>query len=218
MDVILLIEFIESVNKIAIVAFLVTLIIVGYEIYLLIKEKKKEEKPVIPEFRGDQSYGEVKVANVKKTEEKTIYRKSNTKLIVILIVLMVFFAAIYIGGLLIKGEGLDNELSSRRARVIRSAGIKLYSKDWVEISEAEYTNFKGKNIFIGVKDITGSDIDKARIRVNSDQWELEDETSKLNSDHNVYYISYKVATDAAQLKIEAQLHRKEHGWLTEQDI
>lgn len=220
MDVVLIIEFIESINKIAVVAFFLTSIFVAYEVYLLIKQKKKEEKPVIPEFKGDQSYGQIKVATVKPKEEKKIYRRPNTKLIIILIVLMVFFAVVYLVGLSVKGRNSFKGGVSEGAgsATIASQGIEIYSPVWQKIEEDEFASFQGgEKIFIGIKTIPRVDIDKARIRVNSDQWRIEDETSALKKELNLYYIEYQVATGQSQLKIEAQLHSASEDWLAEQD-
>jgi hypothetical protein len=71
----------------------------------------------------------------------------------------------------------------------------------------------GYKVFIGVKNISGIDIDKARIRINADKWNLEDETSKLEIKTGLFYKEYQIATNETKLKIEAQLHSQTEGWL-----
>ncbi len=213
--------FIKSINKIAIIAFVITFFFICYEIHLLIKEKKTKRKPIIPEFKVDQKYGRVKVAKlVTKKEEKEFYQKSNPRLIIFLIILMFLFGGLFLTGILVKEENvnpnLSNVSSTPLVKVVSSTGIKIYNEKWGEVPDEKLTFLKGGDkIFIGIKNIFGVDNDKARIRINTDKWIAEDETVDLNQEFNLFYKEYQIATDETKLKIEAQLHSRKEGWLGE---
>jgi len=71
----------------------------------------------------------------------------------------------------------------------------------------------GEVIYIALENISGSDIDRARIRVNTDSWSISDETDLYNSQKKIFYRQYQVASNESVLKIEAQLHSRADGWL-----
>jgi len=213
--------FIKSINKIAMAAFVITSIFVGYEINLLIKEKRAKKKPSIPEFKIDQKYGQVKMAtSVTPKEKKEFYQKPNPRLIIFLIILMFLFGTLFLVGALIKEEKTNSNLSNISPtpliKIVSSPGIKIYNEKWEEIPDEKLTLLKdGDRIFIGIKKILGVDNDKARIRVNADQWAIEDEAVNLNQELNLFYREYQIATSESRLKIEAQLHLPKEGWLGE---
>lgn len=213
--------FIKSINKIAIIAFVVTFFFNCYEIYLLIKEKKTKRKPIIPEFKVDQKYGRVKVATlVTQKEEKEFYQKSNPRLIIFLILLMFLFGGLFLVGITVKEEKVNPNLSNVSppplVKIVSSTGIKIYNEKWEEIPDEKLTFLKGGDkIFIGIKNIFGVDNDKARIRINVDKWVAKDETIDLNQKFNLFYKEYQIATNETQLKIEVQLHSRKEGWLAE---
>jgi hypothetical protein len=217
MDIII---FIKSINKIAVAAFFITFFLVGFEIYLLIKEKKTKEKPSIPEFKSNQRYGEIKAATVKKIkEEKAIYKKPNLKLMIVFIILMFLFGGLFLIGRLVKVENNkrpQNMISSSVTKTLTSAGIKIYNEKWEEISDDKLSFLKkGDKILVAIKNIAGADINKARIRINSNKWQPEEEITNLNQELNIFYKEYQIATNETQLKIEAQLHSQKDGWLGE---
>lgn len=215
--------FIQSINKIAIITFFMTSILVIFEIYLLIKEKKTQEKPLIPEFKTDKKYKKYEkikpVLVIKKEEEKRVYQKPNLKLTVIFIIFMFFSGIIFLLGKLTFNQPSKNQLKinpTPMVKTVSSPGIKIYNENWEEISEEKLSSLKpGDKIFIGIKTIIGVDIDKARIKINSDKWMPEDEVANFNQKLNLFYKEYQIATDESQLKIEAQLHSQKEGWLGE---
>ena len=73
----------------------------------------------------------------------------------------------------------------------------------------------GKKIIIGIQTIVEADIDRARIKINTKDWQISDITTLFNPQLKVYYREYIVATGTAQLKIDAQLHSASDGWLGE---
>lgn len=215
-----LIVFIKSINKIAIIAFFITFFLVCFEIYLLIKEKKREEKPTIPDFKTNQKYGKIKAATVLKIKkEKPIYKKANPKLVIVFVVLMILFGGLFLIGRLVETDGSEKSriIPSPPAKTVTSEGIKIYNQKWKEIPDERLPFLKGGDkILVTIKNIPGVDIDKARIRINSDKWRLSDEVTDLNKRLNVFYKEYQIATGEKRLKIEAQLHSLKDGWLAEE--
>ncbi len=210
--------FIKSVNKIAIIAFAITLFFIITEIYFLIRQKKKGTRPVIPEFKGSQSYTKLKIADLPKTsDKKNIFNKPSQRYLVILLGILFFLGFIYFLGIILK----DNKTSSvptannqSSISVVSSSGIKLYNKSWQELTVSDILKLKtGDKFIIGISGIVDLPVDKARIRVNQQEWLPQNEVTLFNNKENVYYKEYEIATAAARLVIEAQLHTKAEGWL-----
>lgn len=215
-----LIIFIKSINKIAIFSFFITFFLLCFEIYLLIKQKKRKKNPFIPEFKANRQYSQLKPAVIiKSKEEKTIYKTPNLKLTIVFFILMLIFGGLFVVGRVIEQEPNRSSLAPTPSFILKtvtSAGIKIYNEKWEEIPDEKLSFLKGGDkIFVGIKSILGADVDKARIRINSDQWTKEDEVSNFNQKLNLFYREYQIATEETKLKIEAQLHSKENGWLAE---
>ncbi|OGK22047.1 hypothetical protein A3C23_03105 [Candidatus Roizmanbacteria bacterium RIFCSPHIGHO2_02_FULL_37_13b] len=208
----------KSVNKIAIIAFLITFIAIIYEIYLLVNEKNQSAKPIIPDFRGSNKIPSVKVARLQSKHENIILSRPNKRLIIILFIILITFGIIYAMGFILKVSDLEltNTTSGEKTtvKIISSSGIKLYNMQWKELDGVEIGSIKsGDLIYITLANVQGGDIDKARIRVNNDGWVSNDETILFDKQKNIFYRQYKVASTESVLKIEAQLHSKEDGWL-----
>jgi len=216
-----IIVFIKSINKIALLAFFVTSVFIAYEIYLLKKEREKKKKPAIPEFKVNQKYGKIPTTKiVVKKEERMFYQKPNTRLIFFLIVLMFFFGGLFLIGIIAKEEKTQPRtggiIPTPIARIVSSPGIKIYNERWQEIPDEKLPFLKaGDKIFIGIKNISGTDTNKARIRINANKWTVGDETDKLNQKFDLFYKEYQIASGETRLKIEAQLHSQKDGWLGE---
>lgn len=202
-----------SFNKLSLLAFIVVLGFLGYEIHAFKKESKKGSKPVIPRFTGDTP---LKTANATfvKEENGTIERK-DIKIFIVLGVLLVVFGVLTLIGF--TKVGTDTSASSARVSPVTytaSNGIQVFNEDFTVLTENEISTLTaGKRIIIGVETVREADIDRARIRVNRPTWNLTDVTTQFNKDLNVYYISYEIPQDATELTIEAQLHSAEDGWL-----
>lgn len=217
-----LIHILSSINKISMLAFIVTLIFLLYEIYLFKKESLQKIKPKIPEFKETKLSTPTTFTRVivEKKEEST--KKPTIAPLLIAFILMVFFGLLSLVGFLNPGvmkkevgEKKGTARSNQGVNIIPSSGIKIYDDKWQELKNE--VDFKKINIdtqiYIGVETIKEADIDKARVRVNKDNWKVEHVTSQFNKEKNVYYKEYKIGSSESKLKIEAQLHSISDGWL-----
>jgi hypothetical protein len=101
-------------------------------------------------------------------------------------------------------------------KVITSDGILIFDENFNLLKDEELNKLEPqKKIIVGIKTLEGTDIDKARIRINKNIWQPEDETKKFEKKNKVFYIEYRPASDESRLKIEAQLHSRSDGWLAE---
>jgi len=96
-------NLLSYINKASLLAFIVTILIVGYQVYILRKEKKKEQAPTIPDFREAASGNKV-VANftnlpaslTMKEAKKANYSKLIFLIISLLTIMVVIFVFILI--------------------------------------------------------------------------------------------------------------------------
>ncbi|OGK56676.1 hypothetical protein A3J15_03255 [Candidatus Roizmanbacteria bacterium RIFCSPLOWO2_02_FULL_38_10] len=210
--------FISSVNKIAIVAFIITFIAIIYEIYLLIHEKSHASKPFIPDLRATGKTSTVKVAAIRQKPEKIKLNRPNKRTLFLLIAIFIIFCVIYALGNLLQifepNITNRNNIDKTTVKIISSSGIKIYDMNFQEQDGITDKNIRsGEVIYIALENISGSDIDRARIRVNTDSWSISDETDLYNSQKKIFYRQYQVASNESVLKIEAQLHSRADGWL-----
>lgn len=210
--------YLSSINKISILAFIATLGYLIYEVRLLKKEKQKNVKPIIPQF--DQAATPIPIETQQIVTDEIASKKSNYHkiMLTVLIVMLGFFGLTTILGFINAGKEKDNTAAKSQVVVqeVRSQGIKVYDSKWAEFKDDTVTAINpGDILYIGVSNIRGTDVDKARIRVNKGQWTPETITEKYDQPHNVYYVEHTVGTGEAQLQIEAQLHSKTDGWLSE---
>lgn len=212
--------FLKSVNKIAIAAFLITGFILLYEIYLFVKQKKNDKKaPKIPQLQKVSLVGIQKtLVSVKKTNKKNaILKPANHIVVIFLIILLLILGGIFATGSLWKNTPLtkpNNITPTPFYQLLTSEGIIIYNDLWQELTKDQLRYFKtGDKIFIAVKNIAGTDIVKARIRVNAKTWTSQDEVEALDQKFDVFYKNYEIASGDSQLRIEAQLYSKTDGWL-----
>lgn len=212
-------DFLVSINKIALFAFFAVLGFLVYEIKKMMEDKKKKEVPVVPQFDNIAQVQSPVAANstslppivpIKKAE-----KQGNS-------VLMISIGAITLVGvtvLLIVSYNTNMRKQKVTAAVpivreITSAGLKVYDTNWEDIEKRKNDKAKpGEKLYIGIQTIVEADIDRARIKVNTQDWRISDITTLFNSKLKVYYKEYIVATGTAQLKIQAQLHSASDGWL-----
>ena len=215
-----IIDFVVSINKIALLAFAVVLGFLVYETKKMIDEKKKKEKPIVPKFDANMQILPLPIANTTPIhapdENKKIEKAGNPFLMIII------GAVSLIGvGILIVVSYMTNAQMKKAAsapvpivREITSAGLKVYNHSWAEISDKKGAVAKpGDILYIGIQTIIEADIDRARIKINAKDWQISDITTLFNPQLKVYYREYNVATGTAQLKIDAQLHSSSDGWL-----
>jgi hypothetical protein len=213
------IDFVVSINKIALFAFFAVLGFLVYEVKKMVDDKKKKEKPVVPQF--NDTLQKPPVAAVNSTPLPPIAIKKNEK--EMSPVLMIVIAVVSLVGVsILIYISYDTNLKKKKAaavsvpivREITSAGLKVYDAKWGEITNKQTDKVKlGDKLYIGVQTIVEADIDRARIKINTKDWQISDITTLFNPQLKVYYREYIVATGTAQLKVDAQLHSASDGWL-----
>ena len=214
-----LIDFIISINKISLLAFIGTLVFVSFEIYLLKKEKNSKSQPIIPNFNENAVVKDqlnIQAILVDGQAQKII--KTNPYILVILVALLIIFGLLSIIGFLnVKKNSIDTVITTVPTPQLiykKASGVKIYNQDFVLLTDKQVAQLKSSNkVIVGIDKISGVDIDKARIRVNKNLWDLADITEKFDSSKNMFYIEYTIASQESKLKIEAQLHSKTDGWL-----
>ncbi len=212
-----MIEYLASINKISILAFIVTLGFLIWEFQQMKKAKLKGTKPVIPQF--DQSATPVPIETQQIQVDTGADKRSQYHKILFpaLIVMVVIFGIMSVLSLFTSKQAPSGPQQAQVVvQQVKSAGIKVYTADWKELTGDTVTTVgPGDTIILGVSSIKGTSIDKARIRVNSNQWSVETITDKYDTAHNVYYRQFQIATGEPKLQIEAQLHSQADGWLSE---
>lgn len=207
-------QYIGSINKISLFAFVVVLGFLIYEVYVLKRESSKKLRPVIPQFNPSIKITGATLKPLKNEDLKEEKLGTNKIIFVILVVMLVLF-----GGLTIYSVvNPDTETGQNQPQVIintvGSQGIKLYDISGNELLGKDISSLKqGDTIRIGLLTIEGTDIDKARIRINSDQWRIADTTANFDNSKNIFYTDYQIATGEPKLKIDAELHSTKDGWL-----
>lgn len=213
MDVI---TFLKSVNKLSLLAFLITLGGLVYEIHQLKKDQRYRSKPKIPKFNQSASVQLPQEVTIVSDKQEKVMRSNNFTIIVILFILLIVFGLAAFFGF---SKFSQNPVGSAKEpapliNFVTSRGIKIFDSQFNPISDTDLSAVKpGEEIIIGVETIKDIDIDRARIRVNKDSWQTEDITVNFNPEKQVFYIKYMVASDESKLKIEAQLHSATEGWL-----
>ncbi len=95
--------FLSYVNKVSLIAFFITTLVVGYQIYILRKEKSKEQAPTIPDFKEDGTLGTVSnftslPSYLMKKELKAVnYSKMIFPIITAFTVIIIVFVVSLIG-------------------------------------------------------------------------------------------------------------------------
>lgn len=209
--------FLTSLNKIAIFAFGVTLVFLSYEIYLLRKSKSRPVRPNIPSFKPDLNV-KIDVSSQKIDEDKKIVKSNNFNIILLVVLLIVFgvISALAFIGPRAKTNSISSRSTTPLVQTIASSGIKLFNLSFEPLTNQQVADLKPQdNIVIGIETVAEAAIDMARIRVNKSVWETQDTASDFDSKNKVFYLKYKIATNEVKLKIEAQLHSKNDGWLGE---
>lgn len=211
----------SSINIVTLIAFIITLGVLVYEIRFLIKDRrtKKSDAPVIPTFDPNQGPQPMVAATPIVEKEKDIKKNPFLhRIIFIILVIMLFVFGFLSVSSLFAPKQSNKTIKEPQVAVqeVQSSGIKIYNVNWEEITGDTTDTLKsGDRIYVGVAMIVGSDIDKARIKVNSTEWSINDITADYNSQYNVFYKPYIIKENETKLDIEAQLYSKTKGWLSQ---
>lgn len=210
-----IIYFLTSINKLSLLAFLITLGVLIYEINLLKKEGLSKTKPKIPKFEESTTATNIQATPLIIDQPEKITKPNNLILVVLIVFLVVFGLATFYGFYNYNQKKSQDAVSpTPMVNFITSKGIKIFNGEFNPLSDSELSQIKpAEEIIIGVKTIKGVDIDRARIRVNKDSWQDQDITVDFSPKDEIYYIKYQIASDESKLKIEAQLHSTSEGWL-----
>ncbi len=117
MDIFSLLSYI---NKVSLLAFFVTTLVVGYQVYILKKEKTQEQTPSIPDFKDKVKSNEVinytrlPGSLIKKDSQSANYSKLVFLIISLLTVMVVIFVLILIK----QNSSLRNEASVSPTMII----------------------------------------------------------------------------------------------------
>ena len=108
MDVFNLLSYI---NKISLFAFFITTVVVVYQIYILKKEKTKEQTPSIPDFKENHNLGVV--ANFTSLPDsltkKELKSVNYSKLVFLIISLLTIIIVIFVVSLINKNNSSRNQ-------------------------------------------------------------------------------------------------------------
>ena len=202
-----------SVNKVALFFFILVLGFVIYEFVMYLRENRKFVKPTVPQFNpnGVASNTFTTIASpLKKTQMESPHKKN--RLLPLLISTMIL---IFLGGMVLfyvpSTSSTPTRLTDEKPTIL-DEGIGIYTPDWKEIPTAQLSDYKNKLVFITLKNNGGTNVDKARIRVNAIDWATNQETLLFNKELNLYYIQYVIASNSARLAIQGQLHDAQNGW------
>lgn len=212
------INFISYINFFAIFLFIVVSFFLGYQLYLLKKDFKKEKKITkLPDFKENvNQHITTDYQNVTlNKEEKKVYKKNRIFNIIITLFFLILIGFFLLFNFTTKKNGEKKTISPSQIKYIASSGIKIYNENWEEVRD-DFGELKpGIKVYIGIEKLDLEDIDKARIRVNKNVWEADDVTDLFNSEKKIFYKEYYIASNEGILRIEAQLHSKIDGWLGE---
>lgn len=217
MDVDLL-SLIISVNKVSILAFVVILGFLIYEIYQMRGEKKYASKLDVPQFNPNAAVQTLGGSNTIVQQTGTKKTVSHKLLIMLLTIMSLFFGGLSLWGVINSSQVTTSSNSQAQIIIqeVRSPGVKIYNKEWKELTQTEVSQLKpGDAVIIGVVTIPEADIDKARIRVNTGIWDTNHIATQFNNSYNLFYREYMIGSEEGRLKIEAQLHSQKDGWLGE---
>jgi len=205
-------------HYIALFAFFITLILLIVEFRIILKSRKNIAAP-LPHLDptvavaahatpvSDEEIHEVEVEQSHKMRKHKI-------LLPLLIVLMIIFGALTIIGFFFSDTPPDD--NAVVVQEVKSSGVKLYTSDWEEIVGDSAPDLEeGDSVYVGVGTVTGSDITKARIKVNEAEWKVEHTTAQYDQNLEIFYSAHTIKTGDTAIDVEAQLYSNAEGWLDE---
>lgn len=128
MDVFSLLSYI---NKVSLLAFVITTLVVVYQIYILKKEKTKEKTPSIPDFKERNNLNEVAnftslPSSLTKKEVKSV---NYSKLVFLIITLLTLIVIIFVVSLIKKKSTTTNQsLNNLPSKIITPVPVVTLPK------------------------------------------------------------------------------------------
>lgn len=99
------------INKVSLLAFFITTLVVGYQIYILRKEKNKEQTPSIPDFKEGNSFN--MVANFTSLPSSLLKKETTianySKPVFLVISLLTIIVVIFVVSLIGKNNSSNNQ-------------------------------------------------------------------------------------------------------------
>ncbi|KKQ02191.1 MAG: hypothetical protein US11_C0001G0150 [Candidatus Roizmanbacteria bacterium GW2011_GWA2_36_23] len=203
-------------NKISILGFIITLFFVIYQIILIGRDlSAKKKKMIIPDFQDKQYITKTDNAKNSQTANNHFVKPSVFPLFLAMFFLL-FFGMLALLGIIKTQSGTKviNIVPSPVIDYVVSSGIKVYNENWKELIDTDLKKLSpGQKIYVGIESVKSAGVDMARIRVNRTEWQADDVIIQYDDKKNLFYKEHEVATGEAYLKIDAQLHTKEDGWI-----
>lgn len=205
------------INKFSLFAFVVTGLVLGYQIYQLKKDAgKKNDHPEIPDFSEKHTIPSLNYTKLDTSPTPVVKQAPNMNLFFLIgatvVVMLILFVALALRNNSSSNQTTDTPL----IKFVASKGIKIYDEKWTELNDQAIAKLtEGGVVLVAIDKTTDPNIDRARIRINKSSWTEEDEKLEFDATKNMYYRNHTMATEAAFLKVEAQLHSKTDGWLGE---
>ena len=205
------------INKFSLAAFVVTGLVLGYQIYQLKKDSgKKNDHPDIPDFSEGHSIPSLNYTKLETPDAPLVKKAPNMNLFFLIGVTVVVMLILFFALVLRNNSDSNSTPTPPLVKFVASKGIKIYDQKWLELNDQAISKLtEGEAILVAIEKTNDPNIDRARIRVNKSSWVDGDEKLAFDSTRNMYYKNYTLATEAAFLKVEAQLHSKVDGWLGE---
>ncbi|NTU72630.1 hypothetical protein HGB07_00415 [Candidatus Roizmanbacteria bacterium] len=211
-----ILQYIISLNKISIIAFVAAGAVVIYELRLMKREHDKKRVPKIPHFNQNEKIDPVSNATPLATEKKSKvpFRINHTILLSFIAVVLVLFGITTFFTLDSKqNQTRFIQRSQITIQEVKSSGIKVLDENGKDIQNDSTKLHPGLKIYIAIETIPESDIDKARIRVNESAWTTEHIITDFNQSWKSYFKVFIIPEGVKSLKIDAQLHSIKDGWL-----
>lgn len=113
--------FLSYINKISLLAFFVTTLVVVYQVYIFKKEKSKEQAPIIPDFKEKNNLNEAaNFTNLPSYLTKKELKAVNySKFIFLIISLLTIIVVIFVVSL-VKKNNYSNEALNNTPAITRS--------------------------------------------------------------------------------------------------
>ncbi|MFA5136306.1 MAG: hypothetical protein WC489_02840 [Patescibacteria group bacterium] len=219
----MIIDFLRSVNPISVIAFFCILGFLIYELILLRKEHLKKQKPNLPQFKANTTINpgqlQQEAASIVPPRKTMTEKQSKSPfiLVAVLVCMVLLILAITVYIIYMNKPDKENQVSKSNIVIqeVSSKGLKIFTLDWAEITDSQESVLikPGVPFYVAIETIDEADIDRARIRINENDWNIKHISDRFNKEKRVYYMEYTVATGESILKIDAQLHSETDGWL-----